>query len=254
MASQERRKRRKRRRRRGRGGTLLLVMLCVALAAAGILAAITVFFKISTVQVSGETRYDAQELIDTSDIRAGGNMFFFNKFSAINRMFEKFPYLSEITIRRHLPDTVEITVSDCVPVAAVESEGKIYLIDEKGKVLEETASTPEGLCIVRGAALSDPKSGKSAVFAEQEKEKPLYFLLNTLREDGIIQQVGEVDFSRGYSVSFTYQDRFTVRIGTTEDLEKKMDYLRVIVTDKLSPNQRGVIDISDVRTARFISE
>lgn len=205
-------------------------------------------------EVVGDTRYDHAKLIESSGIRTGGNMFFFNKFSAINDMFEKFPYLSQITIRRRLPDTVQIIVSDCVPAAAMESDGAYYLIDEKGKLLEKADQAPKGLCVVTGAALIDPKPGQSAIFKELEKEKPLYLLLNTLREDAIIQKISTLDFSQGYSISFTYAGRFTVRIGTTEDLDKKMKYLSTIVKDMLSPNQKGVIDVSDVRTARFIPE
>ena len=63
-----------------------------------------------------------------------------------------------------------------------------------------------------------------------------------------------MDFTQGYHISFTYAGRFTVRIGTTEDLEKKLKYLRAIVEDKLTPNQRGVIDVSDVQTAHFIPQ
>lgn len=256
MAKKDVKKRRRRRgRRRGRGGTVLLTALCVLLAAAGILAAVTVFFKIGGVEVRGETRYEYAELAAASEIQVGKNMFFFNKFASIDKMFDQFPYLKEITIRRRLPDTVEITVSDCAPAMVLESEGRRWLADEGGKLLEELTGEPSaGLCVVTGAPLTEPKVGKQATFSQPEKEKPLFLLLNTLRDDGIISNIGAIDFTQGYHISFTYLDRFTVRIGTTEDLSQKLRYLRAIVEDKLTPNQRGVIDVSDVQTARFIPE
>lgn len=254
MASRNQKQRRKRRRRRGRGGRFLLALLCIAMTAAGILTAVTVFFKISKVEVKGDTRYEQTEILKASGIAAGKNMFFFNKFSVISQMFERFPYLSEITIRRRLPDTVEITVSDCVPAAVIEAEEKLFLVDDNGKLLEEVKAAPKGICVVRGIAPDRPKPGKTVVLTEPDKEKPLQLLLNTFRDNDIIKQVGEVDFSRGFDISFTYLGRFTVRIGTTENLDKKLDYLRVIVEENLAQNQKGVIDVSDLRTARFIPE
>ena len=76
--------------------------------------------------------------------------------------------------------------------------------------------------------------------------------MNTAADDGILQDIGEVDFSRQYDISFTYLNRFTVKIGSTENLEEKLCYLHLIVEDKLGANARGTLDLSDVRTARFI--
>ena len=58
-------KKRKNRRRRVRGSFgPLLRLLSVVLTAVVIVAALTLFFKVETVSVSGNSRYTAQEIID----------------------------------------------------------------------------------------------------------------------------------------------------------------------------------------------
>ena len=61
-----------------------------------------------------------------------------------------------------------------------------------------------------------------------------------------------MDFSKQYDIRFNYLERFTVEIGSTDDLDKKLRYLHTIIQDKLGTNARGTLDLSDVQTARFI--
>ena len=96
-------------------------------------------------------------------------MFLINKFSAISRIYALHPYLNEITIRRHLPDEMEIIVTECVAVAVIYSESKYFLTDTKGKLLEEvTAEKGAEYPVVRGVEPVDPKIGENANFRQNE--------------------------------------------------------------------------------------
>ncbi len=262
---------RKRRRRRSRGGApTLLICLCVLVAVVAILTAMTIFFKVRRVVIIGDTRYTQEEITMASGLHDGDNLILFNKFRAIDGIFSQCPYLDTIRMRRRLPDTVEIRVTECVPIAVVEDEeytepdpkdetklitrggtGK-WLIDIHGKLLEQVSSRPLNLCFLKGLTLKGPKIGSTVDFFNEDLQKPVFLLLNTAKDDGILQDIGEIDFSELYNIRFTYTQRFTVSIGSTEDLDKKMRYLRLITEDKLSSNATGVIDLSDTQKARFI--
>ena len=56
----------KKRRRRRRGPGILISLLCLVLICAAILAAVTVFFKVKRVTVSGESRYSAEEVLEAA--------------------------------------------------------------------------------------------------------------------------------------------------------------------------------------------
>lgn len=272
MARQGRQsKSRRRRRRRNRGGApTVLILLCVVVAVVAILTAMTIFFKVRRVALSGETRYTQEEITVASGLHDGDNLILFNKFRAIDRIFAACPYLDTVRMRRRLPDTVEIFVTECVPVAVVEDTASTipdpknadkqipiggtgkWLMDVNGKLLEQVPSRLSGLCYLKGLTLKEPKIGKYVVFSDEDLQKPVFLLLNTAKDDGILQDIGEIDFSELYNIRFTYTERFTVAIGSTEELEKKMRYLRLITEDKLSANAVGVIDLSDTQKARFI--
>ena len=101
-----------RRRRRGRF-SFLMKLLCILLIAGAVVAALTVFFKVQSITVSGNARYTSEEVVAASGIEIEDNLFLLNKYSAAQAIFEKLPYVEEATINRALPDTIVITVREC---------------------------------------------------------------------------------------------------------------------------------------------
>ena len=100
-----------------------------------------------------------------------------------------------------------------------------------------------------------PEIGQKAKFLQQDVQKPLFLLLNTAKDDGILQDIGGVDFSQQYDIRFDYLGRFRVKLGSTEDLEKKLRCLHDITENKLGSNVRGTLDVSNIavtQTANFI--
>lgn len=249
--AQTRKMNRKRRRRRGR--SVFFTALCFLLALVALVTGMTVFFKVSTVTVEGESRYDPKEIIAQTGIKSGQNMFLLNKFSAIDAIYTACPYLDTVVIRRKLPDRIVIHITECVPVAAVEQNGKWLIIDAKGKLLEETDEAgAKPYCRIRGVELDKPKVGNSIVFTEtqKDKQKPLFTILNTASEHAILNKIGQIDMSLVFDIRLNWEDRFTVVLGTVEQLEKKVRFLGHVVGE-LGETDRGMIDVSDAQTARF---
>ncbi len=277
MAKQRRKtnQSRRRRRRARRGGTpTVLVLLCVLVALVAIITAMTIFFKVQTFTLTGSTRYSKETVVEATGIQPGDNLILFDKFGAIDRIFDACPYLNTVQIRRRYPDRIEIIVTECKPMflmddlPAVKPDPKDeektiplggtgwWLLDQNGKLLERVHSTDyPHLTRVTGITLEEPKIGQKAKFFQSDAQKPLFLLLNTAKDDGILQDIGGVDFSQQYNIRFDYLGRFQVKLGSTEDLEKKLRCLHDITESKLGSNVRGVLDVSNIavtQTANFI--
>ena len=267
---QSKERRRRRRARRG-GAPTVLVLVCLLVGVVAIITAMTIFFKVQTFTLTGDTRYSEEHIVAATGLQPGDNLVLFDKFSIIDQIFDACPYLDTVQIRRRYPDRVEIIVTECVAIAVIEDEkaqvpdpedetktiqvggtGR-WLMDRNGKLLEKTSSaTPTKLTRIYGVTLKDPQIGEYVEILQEDLEKPLFLLLNTAEDDGILQDIGGMDFSKQYDIRFNYLERFTVEIGSTEDLDKKLRYLHTIIQDKLGTNARGTLDLSDVQTARFI--
>lgn len=91
MAKQRRQSKSRRRRRRStRGGApAVMVLLCIVVAVAAILTAMTIFFKVRNITLTGETRYPAEMVAAASGLKDGDNLILFNKFRAISNVFDE---------------------------------------------------------------------------------------------------------------------------------------------------------------------
>ena len=97
--------------RRRRGSLSFLYKLLSMLVICGaIVAALTLFFRVNTVVVSGQQRYTQQQILDASGIQTGDNLFLLNKYDVANQIIGELPYIETIRINRKLPDTLLVEV------------------------------------------------------------------------------------------------------------------------------------------------
>ena len=62
----------------------------------------SVFFRITNIQVEGNSHYTDEEIIRAIDIEEGDNLFFFDRFAALSRVFAKLPYVEEVSVERRM--------------------------------------------------------------------------------------------------------------------------------------------------------
>ena len=206
----------------------------------------------------GESRYASDELVRAAGISVGDNMFMINKYDAANKLFAEHPYLDTVRIRRRLPDTLEIIVADCVPVAAVaDGDGEeVWIADAKGKLLEKMGKDSplcEGLIAVSGCDTAGAEAGKNLSEVDEKRAKPLFDILHMAENNDILNHISSVELEKLYQVTMGYSDRLSVRLGAPEELEKKFRFL-VYIVEQLSVTDRGIIDVSDTAEARFIPQ
>ena len=100
-----------RRRRRG-GSGFLYKLLSVLLICGCLVAAVTLFFRVDTVVITGEKRYTEAEIREASGVADGDNLFLLNKYQVIRNIADALPYIEieNTHIQRKLPDTLLIQV------------------------------------------------------------------------------------------------------------------------------------------------
>lgn len=238
------------RRRKGRAYRLISFIIIVAV----ILFAIGFFFRIEEITVEGSTRYTDMQIIEASGIETGKSLYGLNKFTAIDRIKQNFSYIEEVTIRRRIPDTIVVTVTERKPVAVISTGGTYWLIDSGAKLLEPKRQA-EGYIEIVGLTLVSPEAASDAAVSDEDglKLKQVKTLLPALAEYGLIDRTTGIDVSLVSNTSFRFEDRLTVKIGDTSDINYKMKFFSSIL-DELDGSDAGTIVFTDEKTARFISD
>lgn len=214
----------------------------------------SVFIRVSDIQVVGNTHYTDQEIINAIDIEEGDNLFFFDRFAALSRVFAKLPYVREVSVERSLPNKVIITVEESQALAYIVLGEEMWTIDQSCKILgKATDEEISGLIPIKGISPGTLMIGEDLTTSDNDTVLVAYIaeVLYQLEERGLYTQVGEIDFSNPKQVQFTYSDKYTVKIGDSSKVEHKFGML-VSVLNQLLPGDVGTIDVSSASVARFM--
>lgn len=243
------------RRRKRRGARIFWTLFTFLIVAGAIIGSLTVFLKVSSIEVSGNTYYTTEQIIESSGIKTGDNLFGVNKFDAIEQIQADYPYIETVKITRRLPDTFVFEVIERKPCGYIQAEDCRWIVDAKGYLLERVGKDAQvnGALIEAKEALVTPFAGGEISWATAGKKDALDMLLNELAAHNILDKVTGIDVSAIYSLEFTYENRLTVILGNTEEFTKKMNMLSAVLP-QLNATDRGRLNLSNLGEARFTPE
>lgn len=240
MTAKKSRKRAHRRRRRQVFTLLLLAVICAA-----VFVCVKIFFKIETITVSGDTRYSAEEVITASGLEAGQNIFTVSQKRLTEKITALCPYVEQVTVIRHLPGTLELSVTESDEVyAAVNSMGQVTMINSAGVVLEQRASLPEYTCLILGSDLSAYPAGEQLPEEWQEAIVTLDRVLAALDSAGMTTELGYADISDLMNLRIFIRDRALLTIGSEYEIETKLLTAKTVLDGELPESFTGTLNVS----------
>lgn len=236
LAERRREVRRDRRRRRLKR-TLTIVGLLV-LAGAALAVERSGLVALEEVRVVGTERLDAASVRDAADLELGTSTVRLRLGAAEERV-ERLPMVAEATLRRVDPLTVEVAVTERVPViVAVRPNGRSVMVDVDGVVL--AAGEEPGLVVIEVAApgaLPGPGERVDAHAALGNAHRVATQLSGPLRaEVARYVALGERD------VDLVLLDGRRVRFGAAERIDEKARALGAVLED-LGDTPVSLIDV-----------
>ncbi|MBQ8894939.1 MAG: FtsQ-type POTRA domain-containing protein [Clostridia bacterium] len=265
MANSVERYYQKKKRRKKRAKVVFFGLLFVLMMLTLAILSVTVFFNAEEIIVEGNTRYTAEELLETGGLKIGQNLFRLDKFQVIDQM-ETLPYVKSVTIKRRLPNTLRVKVTENEPVVWIAADTGAALLNEEYRVLEtvslpDPAAAPEGQAVdspvegipqLTGIAATELTVGKTAVFGEEDYTgflKRLYegFAAN---EELSWAEVHEVQFAARYDIKVLYHERITIDFGTLDQTDTKLELAAYLLNDN-GMTQAATLDVSDTERVYY---
>ena len=241
-------KRRKSNRRHQRGRFIFLykllsfAVICVALA-----AALTLFFRVDSISVSGQGRYTEEEIRKASGVGMGDNLYLLNKNDVVKRIQKELPYIEKIRINRDLPDTLVISVEECGRPVSVLQEGAVWLVSPGGKVVDRLEpGEAEGYPTLTGCELLAPTVGTRIKLQTDAKvrQTSLLELLAALEEAGMLEELDGIRMDDAAVIRMDYAGRFTVKMPYGADYQLKLRTLKLAMeSEVIQDNMTGTFDM-----------
>ncbi|MGN1002996.1 MAG: cell division protein FtsQ/DivIB [Oscillospiraceae bacterium] len=231
----------------------LYAPLSFVIVAAALVFAMSVFFRVSEIQVTGNSLYTSQEIVEAAGIEEGDNLFFINRSTACSRIYARLPYVERADISRSLPNNVVIRITESEAIAYVTAEDGLWAIDRNGKLLSRTDQEgARSLIRIDGLTPIAPAEGQIIAPGESESPKVDYLaqILGQIYALGMRSSITYIDMSNVASPSFDYLGRFTVKLGSQDDTAYKFQVL-ISAVEALEEGDSGTIDLSVDKRAHF---
>lgn len=262
------RKKQKSRRGRSRLGKVIQFLFVVALLGAMTVGA-TVFFQVEQVEVSGNARYTQEEIVACTGIKPGDNLFRMNKFAIQDHVKEEMPYIEDILIRRRLPSTITVAVTEWDAVAQVlpnenwvapeVEEGETapvatevsWLISVGGKLLEQ-APDGDGRMKVVGLTALDAREGIQISVPEEESGRLLSVvaLMDELERREMLADVSVMRVG-STSIVLEYLGRYDVKLPLEGDFSYKLESLLAAVADQEGKRGQDIVGTFDLTQKNY---
>ncbi len=236
------------RRRRGFSRPLIFVVVIIAS-----IFVLSLFFRVEDIQVEGNSHYTDEEIIRAIDIEQGDNLFFFDRFAAISRVFSKLPYIEEVSLKRALPNKITISVSESTALAYLILGDEEWTMDHNCKILGKAAEGETAMLVP--IVNFDPGTlfiGERLSTADGN-EAPVDYLNEILLQiegRNMVPMIDRVDFEKSNSPEIVYNGRFTFVLGRYAQVSQKFAMLSGTL-QALKAGDAGVVDLSDGIKAVF---
>lgn len=262
------RKKQKSRRGRCRLGKVIQFLFVVALLGAMTVGA-TVFFQVEQVEVSGNARYTQEEIMACTGIKPGDNLFRMNKFAIQDHVKEEMPYIEDILIRRRLPSTITVAVTEWDAVAQVlpnenwvapeVEEGETapvatevsWLISVGGKLLEQ-APAEDARMKITGLTALDARDGIQISVPEEESGRLLSVvaLMDELERREMLADVSVMRVG-STSIVLEYLGRYDVKLPLEGDFSYKLESLLAAVADQEGKRGQDIVGTFDLTQKNY---
>ena len=218
--------------------TPFLFVVSVFILAAAVYLCLTMLFNVDRVKIEGNTLYEEMDLIKTSAIEKGENLFEVDTAYAENKLYSVYSYIEEVEVKRSFPNAVTITIVEATPFSVIEEADGYTLVSAGGKVLERgLEEVPKGMLSVRGV---------STVTNTEDNTKRMELMnkiIGTMQELEMNDYVF-LDLTDTLEITMIYDNRVKINLGNELELPYKLQFADNVVSEKLSKTGNQLVDAS----------
>ena len=256
---------------------LLIQLLSITAVVLALTLALSIFFKVEVITVSGAETYSEWAVREASGIMEGDSLLTFSRARAGARIQAELPYVDDIRFGIKLPNTVIIDIVELEVVYSIQDvSDSWWLITSEGRVVEQTdKATAASYTQVLGVKIQVPEPNDMAVAEMDEAvdataatdangvteatETPLgtipvtvsnaqrlqvgLEILQELENNDIVGEVATVNVENLSDIILWYGTRYQVELGDTSRLAYKITCMQDAIL-QLSDYEMGVLDVS----------
>lgn len=233
-------KKRARRNRMRRKFLLFMLILSIVI----LVLTYAPFMRVKHINCYGNEKIETKTLVSTSALCIGNNIIRADKKGAVERI-KALPYVKDVTIRRKLPSTINITITESRVAAYINNNDKYIFLDDIGKVLEISNIPPSTQCpILVGTTIQSAEVNETIAFKDPEQINAFVELFKVINTSKFIDKLTVLSLEKTDDIRFVINNAIEVILGDTENLDYKINFLASGAYDSIGDNRPGTMNVS----------
>ena len=209
-------------------------------------------FHVDQINVRGNHRLSKGEVLAMLDSLRGRSVLSID-LTVWRQTLMGSPWIADASLRRTLPSTVEVVILERAPLGIARINGSLYLVDDRGSVIDEYGPNYADLDLPIIDGLSGPSGQDEASRARTGTESPDVYrallarrLLDALRARNMHGQISQIDVTDARNaVVLLDGDPTLIRLGNERFVERLQSY------HELAPALRERVPAIDYVDLRF---
>ncbi len=202
-------------------------------------------FNIKNIVVEKNNQISSEQIISLSNIQKDTNMF---KVSSkeTEKLIKENPYIKNIKIRRNLPDTIKIIVTERTASCMLEYGSSYAYIDNQGYILEISASPKEGLSKIKGYETKEEEieKGNRLCASDLKKLNMVIKIISSAKSNKIDNLITTINIENDNNYElYLESEGKTAYLGDCTSLDTRMLYLKVILEKEKDHEGEIIIDM-----------
>lgn len=257
----------------------LLGLISTAILVAAVLI-LSTCWKVSSVTVEGHAQYDAEILIEASEIRAGDSMMSFGGKSLEQQLRADYPLLRSVKVRRRLNGQVILKVIEETDLYYTCHHSNYYLISAQDLIVLGVSSHgteyenygamyigfPEEARIRLGEKITfaylpyEPVSAPEElatfeiVTGEAEQEYAyVWSFVKAVRDTSALEgRVTGMELGDRYDLYLVFDGHVKIRFGSMKELDRKLTQAVEILSREIDGSRMpAVLDVSNIEKSTY---
>jgi cell division protein FtsQ len=186
--------------------------------------------QIDRIVVQGNERVPSETIIQAVDGLKGQNLVWTDLDGWRARLLAS-PWVKEAVLRRTLPSTVEILVAERVPTVIGRIDGRLFLVDELGFVIDQFGPRYASFDLPIVDGLGGPPPGPGTRTDDRRAALAARVVTSLRQRPDIARRVSQIDVSDLHNARVTLSDDSAViYVGEDQILERLESYLQLAET------------------------
>lgn len=215
-----------------------------------IFALVSPIFNITDIKVNNNEQISPETIISLSKLEIGQNLFRFNKSKTIKEIKTN-PYIENITIKRKIPNKVEITVEERKRDFNVEFLNGYAYINNQGYILEISEQKLD-MPVILGVSTDAEQivAGNRLNTKDLEKLETVIQIMNICKSYELDKKVSSIDITNENNyIIYMEEEKKTIYLGDNTNLSNKMLYVPAIIQE--NQGKEGTIYVDGDMNSNF---